>query len=144
MTDFHGQNKAAKAYGAVAVHSGVEAADPHRLVQMLMEGAMQKMLAARLAMQQGNIQHKGENISWAISILDGLRDGLDIEQGGEIAANLDDLYEYMSRRLLEANLHTDIGVLDEVVSLLREIKEAWDTIPRQMQPPPSEATRDDE
>lgn len=130
MTEYMG-HKAAKAYGAVAVHSGVEAASPHRLVQMLMEGALQKMLAARMAIQQGNVQAKGENISWAISILDGLRDGLDLEKGGDIAGNLDDLYEYMGRRLLEANVQTDQSMLDEVIGLLREIKAAWDAIPPQ-------------
>ncbi|MBE0511262.1 MAG: flagellar protein FliS, partial [Gammaproteobacteria bacterium] len=82
-------HKVAKAYGATALHGGVEAANPHRLVQMLMEGALQKMLTARLAMQQGDIANKGQNISWAISIIGGLRDGLDIEKGGDIAANLD-------------------------------------------------------
>jgi flagellar protein FliS len=132
MTEYPG-NKAAKAYGAIAAHGGVEAASPHRLVQMLMEGALQKMLAARLAMDQGKTQAKGENISWAISIIDGLRDGLDLEKGGDIAANLDNLYEYMGRRLLEANLHSNIAMLDEVIGLLREIKAAWDAVPAQLQ-----------
>lgn len=136
MTEYMG-HKAAKAYGAVAVHSGVEAASPHRLVQMLMEGALQKMFAARMALQQGNVQARGENISWAISILDGLRDGLDIGKGGEIAGNLDDLYEYMGRRLLEANLRSDQTILDEVIELLREIKSAWDAIAPQAGNPSS-------
>lgn len=131
MTEKHG-HRATKAYGAIAAHSGVEAASPHRLVQMLMEGALQKMLTARLAIQQKNIQAKGENISWAMSILDGLRDGLDLAQGGEIAANLDDLYDYMGRRLLEANVRSDLEILDEVISLLREIKAAWDGISGQV------------
>lgn len=130
MIDKQG-HKAAQAYGSTAVYGGVESASPHRLVQMLMEGALQKMLTARLAMQQENIASKGENISWAISIIDGLRDGLDIEKGGDIAANLDDLYLYMGRRLLEANLHTDIARLDEVIGLMREIKSAWDAVPQQ-------------
>ena len=134
MTEYPG-HKAAKAYGAIAAHGGVEAASPHRLVQMLMEGALQKMLAARLAMEQGKTQAKGESISWAISIIDGLRDGLDIEKGGDIAANLDNLYEYMGRRLLEANLRTDMAMLDEVIGLLREIKAAWDAVPGQLQAP---------
>lgn len=137
MIDKQG-HKAAQAYGSTAVYGGVESASPHRLVQMLMEGALQKMLTARLAMQQENIASKGENISWAISIIDGLRDGLDIEKGGDIAANLDDLYLYMGRRLLEANLHTDIARLDEVIGLMREIKSAWDAVPQQA--PGSEGT----
>ena len=132
MQDKHGR-RATQAYGAVAAHSGVEVASPHRLVQMLMDGALQRMLAARLAIQQGNVSAKGESIGLTISILNGLRDGLDLQQGGEIAANLDNLYEYMARRLLQANLHSDAAILDEVIGLLREIKSAWDAIADQAQ-----------
>lgn len=128
MINKHGQ-KAAKAYGTTAVHGGVETADPHRLIQMLMDGAMQRMLTARLALQQGNVAEKGKNIGLAISIIDGLRDALDLEKGGEIASNLDELYIYMSRRLLEANLHSDHAMIDEVIQLMRTIKSSWDAVP---------------
>jgi len=121
--------KAVQAYGATAVHTGIEAATPHRLVQMLMEGALEKMSMAHGFMQRGNIAAKGEHISWAISIIEGMRAGLDLEAGGDIAANLNDLYEYMGRRLLEANLRNDLKALDETIGLLREVKSGWDAIP---------------
>ncbi|GAB4303244.1 MAG: flagellar export chaperone FliS [Thiohalomonadaceae bacterium] len=113
----------------MAVQTGVEAATPHRLVQMLMEGALEKMAAARGHMQRGNVAEKGAHISWAISIIEGMRASLDMEAGGEIARNLNDLYGYMGHRLLEANLRNDAKALDEVIALLREIKSGWDAIP---------------
>ncbi|ROR34922.1 flagellar export chaperone FliS [Inmirania thermothiophila] len=116
-------------YRQVSTHAGVTDADPHRLVQMLLEGALEKVCTARGHMVRGEVAAKGAQIGWAISILEGLRASLDRERGGEIAANLNDLYDYMERRLLEANLHNDPAILDEVANLLREIKGAWDAIP---------------
>lgn len=124
--------KVAQQYGTMAAVGGVEAASPHRLIQMLMEGALGKLAYARGHLLQGNVAEKGTNISWAISIIDGLRASLDMEAGGEIARNLNDLYDYMERRLLEANLRNDLKVLDEVMALLRQIKEGWDAIPQMM------------
>lgn len=115
-------------YSRNAVQTGVESASPHRLTQMLMEGALDKIAAAKGNMERDNIQAKGDQISSAIAILDGLRSSLDMEEGGEIAQNLSDLYEYMERRLLDAHRNNDLAILDEVSDLLRQIKEAWDAI----------------
>ncbi|MCF6323192.1 MAG: flagellar export chaperone FliS [Gammaproteobacteria bacterium] len=112
-----------------SVQGGVESATPHRLIQMLMEGALDKIAAAKFNMEQNEIAKKGENISVAISIIDGLRVSLDKPTGGEIAQNLDDLYEYMGHNLLQANLKNDVNLLDEVSKLLNKIKGAWDAIP---------------
>lgn len=120
-------NHAARQYGEVAVHSRVESASPHRLIQMLLDGALEKVNVARGHLAQGNIIDKGANISWAISIIDGLRVSLD-KEAGEIAENLDSLYGYVTRRLTEAHAKNDMHMLDEVVMLLRQIKEAWDAI----------------
>jgi flagellar protein FliS len=79
-------------------------------------------------MLRGDLQ-KGGLISQAISIIDGLRNSLDMEAGKEIAVNLDNLYEYCERRLLKANIDNDPAILDEVSSLLHEVKSAWDAIP---------------
>lgn len=122
-------NKAAQQYGSVALHAGIEAATPHRLVQMLMDGALEKIVVAKTRMLQGQIAEKGEMISWAISIIEGLRASLDKEAGGEISRNLNDLYEYMNDRLLLANIRNDPAMLDEVATLLRQIKSGWDAIP---------------
>lgn len=109
----------------------VNEANPHRLIQMLFEGALERIVTAKVAMQQGNVAGKGELISKAIGIIDGLRAHLDLEKGGEVAENLESLYEYMTLRLTEANLHNDVARLDEVSKLLREVKAGWDAIPAQ-------------
>ncbi|WP_295401277.1 flagellar export chaperone FliS [uncultured Thiocystis sp.] len=107
-------------------------ADPHRLIQMLFEGALERIAVARGAMEQGNIRVKGEKLSQAITIIDGLRTCLDHGKGLDLAEKLEALYEYMSRRLLEGNLRNDLGALDEVSRLLREIKSGWDAIPQML------------
>jgi len=119
-------------YGKVSVGSEVEFASPHRLIQMLMEGALEKIATAKGFMVRGETAAKGEHISWAISIIGGLQGSLDMESGGEIAQNLDDLYTYMARRLTESNIHDDTAGLDEVTSLLLEIKGAWDVLPEEV------------
>ncbi len=121
--------KGASHYKQVGSHTGVESATPHRLIQMLIEGALEKINLAKGYMQRGEISLKGTHVSWAISIIDGLRMSLDKEAGGEIAENLDALYDYMGRRLVEANLYNNTDILNEVSGLLLEIKSAWDAIP---------------
>lgn len=120
--------KALRQYQQVNAQSGVAYASPHRLIQMLMEGALERIAVAKGCIQRQDIAAKGEQIGKAVDIIGGLREGLNHEAGGEIAANLDALYDYLQRRLLEANLHSDIATLDEVADLLRPIKEAWDAI----------------
>jgi flagellar protein FliS len=118
----------AKHYNKMAVQTGVESGSPHRLVQMLLEGALEKIAIAKGHLDRGDMEGKGHHIRWAVSIIEGLRTSLDMEQGGDIASNLNDLYDYMKRVLLEAHVSNNVDQLDEVSSLLREIKEAWDAI----------------
>lgn len=124
-------NMGARQYAVNSYKSGVvvevEAASSHRLIQMLYEGGLQRIAVAKGAILRKEIELKGKNITQAIGILGGLRASLDFNQG-ELAKNLDNLYEYMERRLLEANLKNDITVLDEVSGLLRDVKSAWDAI----------------
>jgi flagellar protein FliS len=115
-------------YQKTGVQGSIETATPHRLIQMLMEGALSKVASARGFMARGDIAKKGEHISWAMSIIDGLRLSLDKSVGGDIAQNLDDLYDYINRRLLQANLHNKPEYLDEITALLTEIKSGWDAI----------------
>lgn len=119
---------AMKQYQSVNVNAQVTEADPHRLIQMLFEGGLQRIAQAKGAMQYGNVALKGELIGKSIGIVSGLRESLDIRKGGEMAANLDNLYAFMIQRLSQANLKNDPAVLDEVANLLREIKEGWDSI----------------
>jgi flagellar protein FliS len=88
---------------------------------------MQRIAIAKGAIQHKDITLKGESISKSIGILGGLRASLDLSQG-EIAVNLDRLYEYMERRLIEANLKNEVAILDEVSGLLKDVKSAWDAI----------------
>jgi flagellar protein FliS len=124
-----GINSALNKYQAVGVSSGIEGASAHRLVQMLMEGALDKMAIAKGLIERKDFEGKSKYISWAISIINGLRDSLDGKAGGEIAVNLDNLYDYMTRRLIEANSNNDIAIIEEVISLMLEIKSAWDVMP---------------
>lgn len=122
-------HSAVEQYNRVGVSSSVESADPHQLIQMLMNGALEKIAIAKGHMERNDISQKGGNISWAISIIDGLRASLNVDDGGEIAQNLDDLYDYMTRRLARANIENNPDLLDEVSSLVRSVKGAWDEMP---------------
>lgn len=124
-----------QAYAQVSLESGVMGASPHQLIVMLFDGALSALLRARILMNQGNIAGKGLAISKAINIIDnGLKNGLNHEQGGEIADNLAALYDYMKRRLMQANLHNDVAALDEVSGLLENIADAWRQIGPNHQP----------
>lgn len=115
-------------YSKMAVHAGVESASPHRLILMLMDGVLEKIARAKGCMQRGDIRAKGQQIGWAISILEGLKASLNKAEGGEIAQNLEDLYIYMERRLIDAGRENDTQILDEVAGLMRQIKEGWEAI----------------
>ena len=118
-----------KAYAQVSIESGVMSANPQQLIEMLFDGANSALVRARLFMQQGDIVAKGEALSKAINIIDnGLKAGLDQENGGEIATNLSALYDYMIRRLLQANLRNDCQAIEEVEELLGNIADAWKQI----------------
>ena len=127
--NYPGKNAALQQYSQVNAQSGVAYATPHRLIQMLFDGALDKLALARGHMQRGEVALKGSHIGWAISIIDGLRMSLDKEAGGEIAQNLDGLYGYMQQRLLQANLKNDAEILTEVSTLLHTLKDAWNHIP---------------
>ncbi len=115
-------------YNQINSYTGVIDADPHQLVQMLLDGAVGRIAVARGLMDHGDIAKKGEVISQIISIVGGLHSSLNMEAGGEISANLDGLYHYIQRQLVKANLENSVDILDEVASLLREIKFAWESI----------------
>ncbi|KFX70187.1 flagellar biosynthesis protein FliS [Pseudomonas taeanensis MS-3] len=119
---------AMRQYQVVNTQAQAVDASPHRLIQMLMEGGLTRIAQARGAMERNQTALKGELIGKAIGIVGGLRDGLDLQQGGELASNLDSLYQYMTSRLLEANVKNEAVALDEVSGLLREVKAGWDSI----------------
>jgi len=103
-------------------------ASPHRLVQMLMQGGLDRMAQAKGAIARNDIAQKGILIGKAIDIIGGLREGLDLESHADSLAERDSLYTYMSRRLVEANVKSDPTIIDEVARLLITVKEGWDAI----------------
>jgi flagellar protein FliS len=117
------------AYHVVGVETGVMSANPHKLILMLYDGALLAITMAKQAMKTGKISEKGEEISRAIEIItNGLMVSLDLQSGGEIATRLEALYDYMCNRLVQANLHNNPVILDEVSTLLQELKSAWEEI----------------
>ncbi|WP_200917766.1 flagellar export chaperone FliS [Jeongeupia sp. HS-3] len=121
--------KALNAYGQTSVEMAVDVASPHRLVTMLFEGAIKAVAMAKVHLEAGNIAEKGAATSKAIAIVDdGLRLSLDKTQGGDLAENLDALYEYISSQLLQANLRNDAAMFDEVQGLLSGLKQSWEAI----------------
>jgi flagellar protein FliS len=117
------------AYQSVAAHGGVAASDPHRLIVMLMDGALERIARARGCIENHALQEKNDLLASAVAIVDELRVSLDLKAGGPIAANLDDLYDYLCRQLMKANLTNRIETLDEVAHLLGEIRSAWLALP---------------
>ena len=121
-------NSALNSYSDYGYNSEIEYADPHRLIQMLFEGALKRIASAKGAMQRKEIAEKGKLIGQTIEIVGGLSASLDKEKGGDIASNLSALYEYIGRQLLVANLENSEEILDEVSGLLGDVKLAWDAI----------------
>ena len=120
---------AIRAYNKVGVESGVTAADPHKLIAMLYQGALLAIANAKNGILRNDIPAKGKAISHAILIIDnGLNASLDKEVGGDLALNLAALYDYMSKRLLTANMNNDMAALDEVAHLLTDLKGSWEEI----------------
>ena len=121
--------RGAAAYSSVGVETGVSTADPHKLILMLFEGALLQVGTAVIALEKKDIPAKGSAISKAIEIiLNGLKVSLDYEAGGDLAERLGALYDYMTQRLLYANLHNSQPAMEEVIKLLTELKGAWESI----------------
>jgi len=121
--------QAINAYAQVGVQTGVMSASPHKLIVMLYDGARSAIARARFHLDNGELEARGNAISKAINIIDnGLRAVLDHEAGGDISANLESLYEYMTRRLMLANLRGDATLLTEVDALLENLASAWAAI----------------
>lgn len=116
-----------KEYQSVGTQTSIVDADPHRLVQLLFEGALTRIAKAKGHMEREEFDRKSGQINSAINIIGGLQESLNFD-AGDLAANLERLYDYMIRRLFEANIRNSSEMLDEVSALLLQIKTAWDDI----------------
>lgn len=123
---------AAQAYRKLDAQGTIENASPHRLIQLLMERTLTRIGIARAHMEREESRQKGRAIGDAIDLINGLQASLNHDADARLAESFDALYDYMMRRLLEANLHDDPAILDEVSGLMKELKEAWDAIADQV------------
>ncbi|NHH91321.1 MULTISPECIES: flagellar export chaperone FliS [Pseudoalteromonas] len=122
-------NAKVKNYQKEALKTRVAGADRYEIIQMLMAGAVEKMVFAKVAIEKKHMEAKSEHISKASAIIEALRGCLDFNVGGEVTENLYSLYSYMIERLVDATMKNDPEIIDEVSGLLKEIKSAWDAIP---------------
>lgn len=124
-----GYSRGAGAYQQVRTGGGIESADAHGLITLLMDGALERIRLAIACIATGNVASRGEAISKTIEIIGGLQAALNHEVETSLVERLDALYDYMSRRLLFANMHADTLALDEVATLLGQIRDSWVAIP---------------
>ncbi|MCL2344472.1 MAG: flagellar export chaperone FliS [Desulfobulbus sp.] len=118
-----------QSYQNVGFEADIRGSDPYRLIVLLFDGALAALDRAETALAAKDFQSKTNTLTRAIEIiLDGLSASLNIEEGGNVAANLKALYDYMASRLTHANFHNDVGAIQEVRGLLTEISEAWKEI----------------
>lgn len=123
--------RGASAYGEVKLQGDVAESDRVGLVTMMFDALIESLNLAEARIERKDQQGKWESISRASRIVLGLQSALDHEKGGELAANLDELYGYVSRRLIHANAHNDVTIIHEIRGLMTEIRDAWS----QIQPP---------
>ena len=121
-------NSAIAQYQKLNVQTGIEGASPHKLIDMLLDGARAQLQRAEGCIAHADIEGRTRSISKAVSIITGLQASLDHDRGGELSANLDALYDYMQRRLFRANADNDSGAVAEVLDLMNTLHEAWGAI----------------
>jgi len=115
-------------YRNVGAYGNLAEASPYQVIQLMLDALLSRIAEATGHIERGEVAAKGEKIGKALGIIEGLLLGLDKQRGGDIALNLERLYDYASRTLLKANLENRVDLLKEVSSLLREIKLGWDGI----------------
>ena len=121
-------NRNLKAYKTTRLDAEMAVADPHRVIQMLMQGLLERLAQAKGAIDRRDYSAKSTSISKAMAIINGLQDSLDLSYG-QIPQDLYALYDYMKERLMDASRNMDCGPIDEVANLIITIKSAWDNIP---------------
>jgi flagellar protein FliS len=128
------------AYRSVSAHGAVADGHPHALVLTLFDAALERMNAARACIERGETRRMAGLLHAAVILVAELRGSLDLQKGGPLAQNLSNLYEYITRRLMHANLNSDAEAVAEVMSLLGEIRGAWAAIGPQVRESPPGVT----
>lgn len=124
---------ALKQYQSVDLRATIETASPHKLISMLLDGALGALAKAKGSIERNAIEERTQHLNKATEIVVGLKGSLDLEQGGEVAANLDALYDYMLRSIMNANRENDAEKIQEVMNLMLEIKQGWAEMPNDIQ-----------
>ena len=124
MSPYSTQSKLAT-YRSVIAHGAVAEADPHTLVLTIMEAALGRLAAARTCIERRDTRRMAGLLHSAVILIAELRGSLNLRDGGPLAQNLSELYDYMARRLIHANLNSDSAAVAEVQSLLGDIRSAW-------------------
>lgn len=122
-------NKKVNAYQRVGGRDQATTADPYQLIQMLMNGALQKLAVGKGAIERKDLETKSENLTKALSIVGALQDGLDMTVDSEVSTNLFDLYDYVKRQIIDAMTSNSTEALDNSLMVMRNLKEGWDAIP---------------
>lgn len=121
--------KGINAYQSVGGRDQATTADPYQLIQMLMNGAMQKLAYGKGAIERKDLSAKSENLTKALSIVNALQDGLDMNAESEVAGNMYDLYDYVKRQIIDAMGSNSLEAIDNSLLVMRNLKEGWDAIP---------------
>lgn len=121
--------KGINAYQSVGGRDQATTADPYQLIQMLMNGALQKLAVGKGAIERKDLSTKSESLTKALSIVGALQESLDLNVGGEVAGNMFDLYDYVKRQIIEAMTSSSTDGVDNSLMVMRSLKEGWDSIP---------------
>jgi flagellar protein FliS len=118
-----------KAYKSVGIKDDLAVADPHRIIQLLMQGSLENMAKAKGAMERKDFAEKSRTVSKAMSIISALQHSLDMDVGGEVSQNLWSLYDFMVNHLMQASRESNTAKVDDVIEIMIKIKSGWDAIP---------------
>ncbi len=127
--------KAMESYGEGSRASQAVVADNVELIQMLFDGLIDSLVTARGHIERGDIVDKNKSLMRAGRIVIGLQGALDLDKGGDLANNLNELYSYVTRRLIHVNARNDLDALQEVYTLMNEIRQAWRDVPKLLPKP---------
>ena len=121
--------RSANTYRSVGLETAVTGASPHQLVGLLFDALQQSLAVAKGAILSGDISAKSRAIGRVVRILEeGLKAGLDVNKGGDLAANLRGLYDYCIFKTTEANMLNDAVLIDEVIRLIAPVADGWSQI----------------